>query len=293
MGESNVKILFVINPAAGPDDNSWEEIISDFFKDKNFQVEYFLLEKKPDLSKLEKAILTLEPAKVVAVGGDGTITMVAKVVAKTKTVLGILPGGSANGMARELNIPLDPLEALQIITNGEISCCDAIKINEREICLHLSDIGLNAQLIKYFDEGKVRGKIGYGKVMLKTLWHKQKMQVSIVAQGREIRRYAFMVVLANASKYGTGAVINPTGAIDDGAFEVVIVRKLALSELLKMLFSPRPFNPKKIETFSATSVSLTTVRSVHFQIDGEYLGKIKNLEATILPDYINIVLPKT
>jgi diacylglycerol kinase family enzyme len=102
-----------------------------------------------------------------------------------------------------------------------------------------------------------------------------------------------MVVLANASKYGTGAVINPTGELDDGAFEVVIVRKLALSELLKMLFRPQPFNPKKIETFSATSVKLETGHAVHFQIDGEYLGKIKSLKADILPDYINLVLPKT
>ena len=102
-----------------------------------------------------------------------------------------------------------------------------------------------------------------------------------------------VVVLANASKYGTGAVINPTGELDDGAFEVVIVRRLALSELLKMLYKPQPFNPKKIETFSATAIKLETVRSVHFQIDGEYMGKINKLNAKILPDYINMVLPSS
>ena len=290
--ESNVKILFVINPVAGPDDHSWEDIIGKFYKDKPYQIEYYLLDEKPNLDELEQKIKEIAPAKVVAVGGDGTVTMVAKIVAKTKSALAILPAGSANGMAKELNIPVAPEAALEIITNGEISCCDAIKINGKEICLHLSDIGLNAQLIKYFDEGKVRGKAGYAKVILKTLWHKQKMQVIIQAQNKEIRRNAFMVVLANASKYGTGAVINPTGALDDGAFEVVIVRKLAVSELLKMLFSPRPFNPQKIETFSASAVSLETIRNVHFQIDGEYQGKIKKLVARILPDYINIVLPK-
>ena len=293
MGESTVKILFVINPVAGPDDNSWEEIILNFFKGKDIGIDFFLLGNDPELEKLEKRIIENSPEKVIAVGGDGTVTMVAKIVAKTKSALGILPAGSANGMARELNIPVTPQEALEIIVNGEIKCCDAIKINGKDICLHLSDIGLNAQLIKYFDEGKVRGKMGYAKVMIKTLWHKQKMQVIIHAQNKEIRRHAFMIVLANASKYGTGAVINPTGSLDDGAFEVVIVRRLALSELLKMLFRPQPFNPQKIETFSATSITLQTTRNVHFQIDGEYMGKIKNLKADILPDYINIVLPKT
>ncbi len=290
--DSNVKILFVINPVSGPGQNSWEEIIRAFFKDKNHTIEFFILGKDPELAELADHITKFAPEKVVAVGGDGTVSMVAKIVAKTKSALAILPAGSANGMAKELNIPVIPEEALQIVIDGEIKCCDAIKINGKEVCLHLSDIGLNAQLIKYFDEGKVRGKVGYAKVILKTLWHKQKMQVIVHSKDREIRRNAFMVVLANASKYGTGAVINPTGALDDGAFEVVIVRKLAVSELLKMLFSPRPFNPQKIETFSASSVSLETVRNVHFQIDGEYMGKIKKLVARILPDYINIVLPK-
>jgi len=289
---SNLKLLFVINPVAGANDTSWEEIIKNYFTGKPFTIEYLILDEKPDIAGIEKKIKEFSPAKVIAVGGDGTVTMVAKLVAKTKSALGILPAGSANGMAKELNIPVLPDEALDIVVNGEIRCCDAIKINNKDVCLHLSDIGLNAQLIKYFDEGKVRGKLGYGKVILKTLWHKQKMQVIIQAKDKEIRRHAFMVVLANASKYGTGAVINPLGELDDGAFEVVIVRKLAISELLKMLFRPQPFNPSKIETFSATSIKLETIRRVHFQIDGEYLGKINTLNAKILPHYINIVLPK-
>jgi YegS/Rv2252/BmrU family lipid kinase len=288
---SNLKLLFVINPVAGPDDTSWEEIIRNYFTGKGFTVEYFILDKKPDTNSIRKKIKDFSPERVIAVGGDGTVTMVAKLVAETSSALGILPAGSANGMAKELNIPEVPEEALDIITGGELRRCDAIKINDNQICLHLSDIGLNAQLIKYFDEGKVRGKLGYGRVLLKALWYKQKMEVILQAKQKEIRRNAFMVVLANASKYGTGAVINPMGELDDGAFEVVIVRKLALSELLKMLFRPQPFNPKKIETFSATSVKLKTLRSVHFQIDGEYLGKIKSLRANILPGYINIILP--
>lgn len=287
---SNLKLLFVINPVAGPNDTSWEEIIRNYFTGKPFTVEYLILNQKPDIGEIKKKIEEFSPARVIAVGGDGTVTMVAKLVAEAKKVLGILPAGSANGMAKELNIPLEPFEALSIVTDGEVKCCDAIRINE-QVCLHLSDIGLNAQLIKYFDEGRVRGKLGYGKVLLKTLWHKQKMQVIIQAKNQEIRRNAFMVVLANASKYGTGAVINPSGELDDGAFEVVIVRRLALSELLKMLFRPQPFNPQKIETFSATSVSLETLKSVHFQIDGEYLGKVQSVHAKILPDYINIILP--
>lgn len=286
-----LKILFIINPVSGTANKSWEEIINNYFREKPFEVCLFFIPKESNIDAIKEKIRTFQPKKIVAVGGDGTVTMVAKLVAESKLTLGIVPAGSANGMAKELNIPENPIEALNIITSGHIQCCDAIKINDKDVCLHLSDIGLNAQLIKYFDEGKMRGKIGYAKVILKTLWHKQKMEVTLLVKNQEIRRNAFMVVLANASKYGTGAVINPLGQLDDGAFEVVIVRRLAVSELIKMIFRPQPFNPSKIETFSATSIKLETVRSVHFQIDGEYMGKIKNLQAQILPDYINIVLP--
>jgi YegS/Rv2252/BmrU family lipid kinase len=288
---SNLKLLFVINPVAGSANISWEEIIRNYFTEKDFEVGYHILAKKADIHAIKKKIKDFAPDRVIAVGGDGTVTMIAKLIAPYGIALGILPAGSANGMAKELNIPIDPREALAVIVGGEINSCDAIKINNKDICLHLSDIGLNAQLIKYFDEGKLRGQLGYAKVILKTLWYKQKMQIIIQVKGEEIRRNAFMVVLANASKYGTGAVINPTGELDDGAFEVVIVRRLALSELIKMLFKPQPFNPKKIETFSATSVKLETLKSAHFQIDGEYLGKINSLQAKILPHYINILLP--
>lgn len=285
-----LKLLFIINPHSGNNSIPWDETIRNYFTGKHFELAFHKLQKKPDPRLITNSIEDFQPDRVIAVGGDGTVSMIAKLLAPMKIPLGILPAGSANGMAKELEIPTIADEALEIIENGIVRTCDAIQING-EVCLHLSDIGLNAQLIKYFDEGALRGQLGYARVILKTLWRKKKMQVIIQSKNEEITREAFMVVLANASKYGTGAVINPTGSITDGAFEVVIVRKLAVSELLKMLFIPQPFNPKKIETITATSVKIETKSSVHFQVDGEYMGKVKEVNATILPRYIKLILP--
>ena len=291
---NNLKILFVINPSAGSHTNiDWQENIRKYFTEKSFSTDYFLLPAEPHQAKLRQYILTHNPDKVIAVGGDGTVAMLANILAGTDTALGILPAGSANGMARELSIPDNPDEALQIIENGITKYCDAIKINGTTISLHLSDIGLNAQLIKYFDEGKLRGKLGYARVILKTLWYKEKMQVTIQSKGMEIKRNAFMVVLANASMYGSGAVINPQGQLNDGIFEVVIIRRLSILSLLKMLIKPGPFNPKHIEIFPSTSVQINTLKNVHFQIDGEYMGKIKNITAQIIPGIIKLILPET
>jgi diacylglycerol kinase family enzyme len=288
----NNKILFVINPGAGKSTGiQWQDIIGKYFTDKHAAPDYFVLPKKPDVKALKLYITKTQPAKVVAVGGDGTVAMLANIIGGSSTPLGILPAGSANGMAKELKIPVDNEQALAIIESGIIKCCDAIKINDKDICVHISDIGLNAQLIKYFDEGKLRGKMGYLKVIMKTLWFRKKMQVIIQTKGLEVRRNAFMVLLANASQYGFGTVINPEGQLDDGFFEVVIVRKLSIASLLKMLIKPGPFNPHNIEIFPSTAVTINTLRPVHFQVDGEYKGKINKINARVLKHHINLILP--
>src|SRR5690606_18666817 len=101
----------------------------------------------------------------------------------------------------------------------------------------------------------------------------------------------FMVAFANARKYGTGANINPEGNIADGVFEVVIIRKINLLEIYKSIFTNKSFHPRRIEVFPARSVKLQSNRRVHFQVDGEYKGKLTKVEARILKGVLNLVLP--
>jgi YegS/Rv2252/BmrU family lipid kinase len=285
-------ILFIINPiSGGRTKNEWEGAIREYFKPLEQSIEFFILTGSDDSESIRHWIEKMKPHKVVAVGGDGTISIVAREVLGKNIALGILPAGSANGMARELGLPLTINEALEVVLNGQVKNADVIKVNNDHICLHLSDIGLNAQLIKHFEEGKIRGKLGYATKVLKTLWTKSSMSLKIVIHEKEVRMKALMVVLANARKYGTGAVINPEGDLYDGHFEVVIMKRLALSELLKMWFKPQPFNPSKIRVFPASSVSIQTTRKVHFQVDGEYLGKVHRVEANIIPGQLKLIVP--
>lgn len=291
INEPASKFLFIINPiSGGKQKTDHEESIKKFFEPLPHALTFFLLDGKNDAQRLKQTLAQVKPHKVVAVGGDGTVSLAAKSILGTDMLLGIIPAGSANGMARELDIPEELTAALQLLLHDHVKKADVISIN-KEICLHLSDIGLNARLIKYFEEGNTRGKLGYAKMVLKVLWKKRMMRVIIQSKDTEIKRNAFMIVLANASKYGTGAVINPHGDLYDGLFEVVIMRKVAISELFKMWFRPQPFNPKKIEIIQARAVSIETDYGVHFQVDGEYLGKIKHINAKILAGQLNILLP--
>lgn len=285
-------ILFVVNPiSGGRDKKDYQDAIEKFFAPLPHKIDLFLLNDKNNAQCLERHIEKLKPQIVVAVGGDGTVGMVAKKIINTDIILGIVPAGSANGMARELNIPENVEEALRIIENGRVKRADAISINN-QLCLHLSDIGLNARLVKYFEEGNMRGKLGYAKVALKVLFNTQNIRVIVKSKEGEIKRDAFMVVLANASKYGTGAVINPTGDLYDGLFEVVIIKHIGIGTLLKRWITPKTLDPKKIEVIQAEAVNIYTNRKVHFQVDGEYIGKVKQVSAKILPGQLHILVPE-
>ena len=137
-----MKLLFALNPISGGTSNqSWESAIREYFEDLPHTIEIFMLTGEHDDDSLRHWIDRLKPDRVVAVGGDGTVQMAAKQLLGSGIALGILPAGSANGMAKELDIPNSPEGALNIITTGEVKAADVIRINNQEICLHLSDIG--------------------------------------------------------------------------------------------------------------------------------------------------------
>jgi len=289
---SGLNILFIINPSSGGKKKiNWEPIIRDYFKQLPYQIDFFMLTGKGDPASIRHWIKKLSPGKVVAVGGDGTISLVAEQLMGTSIPMGVLRGGSANGMAAELNIPQDSSAAMELIINGKELPCDLIKINGTEYCIHLSDIGLNARLVKYYHKSAIHGMWGYVRMLLKILIQGKPVNAHIVTDDMETDIPAYMIVFANASKYGTGALINPEGCIDDGRFELVVVRQVSLVEFVKLFLKHTPFNPKKVEIFQATKAVITTKRDTNFQVDGEYLGKLDKITAEIVPRALNIIVP--
>lgn len=287
---SKLTILFIVNPISGGKKKiKWEPIIRNHFKSLDHNIEFFILTGKNDADTIQFWIQKKIPDRVVAVGGDGTVSLVARQLLGLPIPMGILRGGSANGMATELQIPENPSSAIDLIIKGIVSKCDVIKINEEDICIHLSDIGLNARLVKYFENSAFRGMWAYARMFLKILWQGRLMQANIVADNIEINIPAYMIVIANATKYGTGAVINPDGAIHDGKFELVMVRKISFIEIFKMFLSYQAFNPKKVEILHTTHAVITTKRPIHFQVDGEYKGQIRKVSATIIPSALNLI----
>jgi diacylglycerol kinase (ATP) len=293
MQKKNLKLLFIINPVSGGKKKTdWEEQIREYFKESPHAMEFYMLTGNSDATSVEHHVRTINPDRVVAVGGDGTVKLVAEVVKDMNIPVAIIPAGSANGMATEMQVPADVNAALDIAVNGECRGVDAILINDKELCIHLSDIGLNAMLVKLFEKSKNRGMAGYGKAVFRVLWEKRKMYITIRTNKETVIRQAYMVVIANARKYGTGANINPDGKIDDGAFEIIVVRKINLIEIFKAIMTNKSFHPNRIEVFKASSCQLITLKPAYFQVDGEYRGRVKEISAKIHPRKLQFMLPK-
>ncbi|GAA4363616.1 diacylglycerol kinase family lipid kinase [Hymenobacter saemangeumensis] len=286
-----LRFLFAVNPASGSTEKTdWEKTIRAFFEGLPHTAELLTLTGKNDEQALREKVETLRPHRLVAVGGDGTVKLVAEQALAAGLPLAILPAGSANGMARELDLPLAPQQALEVAVHGEEKAVDVLYLNGQDLCLHLSDIGLNAQLVRYAQHQNWRGMLGYARAACWSLLHKRLLQVHIEADGQQVERAALMVVLANARLYGTGAAINPDGDVADGHFEVVVLRRLRGWELLKMFWRFRPFDPAVVETFSTTAVQLEIRRPVDFQVDGEYRGKTTHVEASIRPAALRVLV---
>jgi len=285
----SLKLLFIINPGSGAKDFNFKDHIAGYFKGSTHDVHYYELPEQCDTAELRKTIEDAKADRVVAVGGDGTLKLVAEALLQKETPIGLIPAGSANGMARELGIPDDPDLALDIIVNGSPKKIHAVVVND-ELCIHLADIGFNAYIIKKFDDLPQRGMLGYAKAAWQALWRHHKMEVEIHTNNEVIKSAAAMVVIANATMYGTGVQINPDGKLDDDVFEVILVKKYSVMEILKIRFTNLPFNPKTIEIFKTKQLEIKSKHKTHFQVDGEYQGKVNTIQARIIPDAIQVIV---
>jgi YegS/Rv2252/BmrU family lipid kinase len=291
MTSNNLKVLFVINAGSGNNSTDWTAQITNYFANLSNSIDFYDLTPTCNISTIKAKIKLFKPDCVAAVGGDGTIKLVAECLIKTKILLGIIPAGSANGLAKELGISDNPTKALDILLQAYAKKIHITQINE-QLCIHLSDIGLNAYAMKEFEKQPIRGWWGYFVAALKVLWQNPLMEITLKIDEKSIKIKAEMIVIANATKYGNGVVINPVGKLDDKLFEVIVIKKISFVEIMKMAYSHGLLDPDKTEIFQTNALSMKSRRKVHFQIDGEYLGKVKEVNAFIAPNALQLIVPE-
>ncbi|MBC5836450.1 diacylglycerol/lipid kinase family protein [Flavobacterium muglaense] len=285
-------VLLIVNPISGGLEKS--DIIQEtaaFVEKIGRKLVIYETSGKKDIPNIQELFTKFNPERVIIAGGDGTIKVVAEALENEDIIFGILPAGSANGLATDLNLLKTIHECLQIAFKDYFIAIDMIEINGAN-SLHLSDLGLNAELIKNYENSAVRGKIGYALQAVTTLIEREDPFTAVIhVNGTTIECVAQMIVIANSKKYGTGVVINPSGLMDDGKFELIILKNLDLVVLGKIISGNMPIDVNDIQIISSNKANIAVSRPVNFQIDGEYRGLQTELNINISPKKIKIAIP--
>lgn len=243
-----------------------------------------------DVKGIKDFYTQYKPQRVLIAGGDGTIKLVAEALEEEDVIFGILPVGSANGLATDLGLVKSEEENIAIAFQNHFVAIDCIVINNK-MSIHLSDIGLNAELIKNYEKSAIRGKLGYALQVFNTLLQAGKsFHVSIKINQEIIETNARMIVIANSQKYGTGVVINPIGIMGDGKFELIILKKITWSIFFKIVLGKIKVLTEDIEVISTNKASIEISRPTSFQIDGEYCGTETQLDISIAARKLKVAM---
>ena len=281
----NKKLLLVINPVSGTIDDKSETValIKEKLEDQDIQLRVWETSGESDQPKIRKLVQEEQFDAILIGGGDGTIKMVVEAVLDSNHAVGIIPLGSANGLATSLGIA-NLEEAIEAIINSKEIKMDAIKING-ELSLHLSDFGFNASLIKKFEDGGERGMLSYFKSSVAQLFDVQPYRFELLVDDKVEQIEAKMLVIANGNKDGTGALINPVGRMNDGLFEVIALDPAGIEDLVMIsiaLFRGNLNEMGAVRIWQASKAEIRNLDGADFQIDGELLGKVEGVRVEVL-----------
>lgn len=284
-------ILLIVNPVAGDmDKGDLIRLTEERALEQNLTLTLYSTTGDQDQKKITDLLNSFQAHRVLVAGGDGTIKLMAEVLRNQKIPMGILPTGSANGLAHNLAVPVVLHEALDVALGDHLTEIDAICINHH-LCLHVSDLGLNAELIKHYEAGKIRGKLGYILQSIPTLIDSDMpFTFEVSSNETTLHREGILLAIANARQYGTGATINPIGRLDDGKFEVLVFKKFDVIEIAKTLQEDTGLAPDFVEFISTTRAQVHCQQPVPFQVDGEYYGEVQDLDISILPKHLTVAV---
>ncbi|PIB35353.1 diacylglycerol kinase [Reichenbachiella sp. 5M10] len=289
-----MKVLFVVNPISGGVDK--EPFLSEaksYCQKYGIDCHVFKTTGNKDEKQLLEVLGEYAPDRVLSVGGDGTTLFTAKALLGKHYPIGIIPLGSANGMATELYVNPEPMKALtDALLSHLITGVDLLKINDEHYCIHLGDVGVNAQIVASYEQDANRGMATYAKYFVDELTRMEPFGVTVHANDSTYHEEICMIGICNARKYGTGVPLNVTGNPMDGKFELVLINQLNAGSLIKAglaKFDETYFN------FQDGRMLVTEYAEIEFdtprllQLDGEVIGTFKHLKVEILPSAVQLI----
>lgn len=289
-----MNLLIVLNPVSGDTDKrAFLEQAGTYCTYYGIDYQVFRTQGEGDKERLRERLRDLKPDRLLAVGGDGTFLLVAEAALGSDIPIGVIPMGSANGMARELGVAENPSDALRdFIASRYIARLDLLEVNERFHCLHLGDVGANARLVQAYEQDENRGMVTYARYFIEELRNMEQFTFRLETAETSFQGHAVMLGLCNGRKFGTGIPTNLVGNPFDGKMELVIVEEVDYMKLIRAGLSVlhEHFLDNHIsQVISTTSAQISFDKPRLLQLDGEVIGTFEQLSVRVKPQAVPLV----
>ena len=281
------KVAFIINPFSAK--KNYQPFL-DSLK-KKVQNPYYIISES--IEDTQQYILNHfdEFEIFVAIGGDGTISTVAKHLINTEKILAIFPAGSGNGFSNETNFNKNLDELLEKIKAKKSRKIDTFTVNDK-LSINVSGTGFDGKVVKEFEKTE-RGFKNYIKVSIQTFFNYKPIKVKFFTENfQQYNGKYLMLNIANTRQFGNNAYIAPKASKSDGLVDLVLVKKFPLT--YSPFFAFRMFTKRLKDddyvTYLPVSEIEFKVSTKNWHLDGEF-NKIKSpVHVKVLPKSLRILV---
>jgi YegS/Rv2252/BmrU family lipid kinase len=290
------KLMFIVNPhSGGKKHEQLKKSVLKHIDSHRFDTEIVFTEYARHASEISRQAVADKVDVLVAVGGDGTINEVASEIVNTDVILGIVPMGSGNGLARHLGIPRHVEKAIGLINQCEYTKIDTCSVNERRF-VSIAGVGFDALVAKHFAKSERRGFLGYFTIVAnKYLGYRPKKYKLSFANGDKLNTRALFIAFANSNQFGYNTTIAPSARISDGLLDVCVVKKpmlVSLPVIANLLLLKKINLAHEIQIIQTPELVVSQSRNRVVNIDGEPVSIAKKLKIKIDPLSLKIIIKK-
>jgi diacylglycerol kinase (ATP) len=288
-----MRYLFIVNPIAGMGGKrKIPDLINHAFRHNPSSARVLFTRCQGDAKVIVKEYFD-EFDVFVAVGGDGTTNEVVSVLAGTTKIMGLIPSGSGNALGRELGISMTPSTALKDLLSAEVRTIDTALVNDTYRFVNACGFGFDEHIARCFDHSVNRGPVSYISFVLKEFPIYNPNSYDIEIDGKIFSKKAFVLTIANTSQYGNNAFIAPKAVLDDGILDICIMSPFPVGvapEMIIRLMNKQLDTSKYCEYLTAKKIIVKGV-DLNFQIDGEPIENNHQIEITVDPLSLHILVP--
>ena len=293
----SLKTQVIVNPESnqGRTKKRWKRIkeaLKSFLK----EFKYEFTEKPLQAVEISRSAIKEGIELIVGVGGDGTINEIAngffeqEKPINPETALGIIPSGTGSDFSKSLHIPLGLRNALRVITQAPSNRIDIGKVTYRNhsaseverFFLNVSDFGIGGEVVYKMNQERMEKKASsYFKCLVSTFMSYTNKKLNISVDGEELPVDEYMVgAIANGRIFGKGMKVAPEASLDDGMFDLVLVRKMKKLEFFRNVFriyTGTHLSHPKISLIRGTKIEVAPAdmeERILIEVDGEQVGSL-------------------